>query len=110
MKNINNEYLEMLLDYNYGKKNSLNISAITIKEVETLIKGNKIVCIFGILEHGVTEPWYFIIGDNNLCYVLSEVDDEYMDNLVVGLTKKDLNKYIEIESRELDYMYSLKEI
>ena len=110
MKNIKNEYLDMLLDYNYGRKNSLNISAITIKEVETLIKDNKVVCIFGILEHGVTEPWHFIIGDNNLCYVLSEADDEDMDYLVGNLIKTDHNKYIEIESRELDYIYSIKGI
>lgn len=109
-KKINNEYLDTLLDYNYGRKNSLNIMVITIKEVETLIKENKVVCIFGILEHGVTEPWHFIIGDNNLCYVLSEVDDEHMDYLVGNLIKTDNNKYIEVESRELDYIYSLKKI
>ena len=100
----------MLIDYNYGKKSSLNISAITIKEAEILISENKVECIFGIIEYGVTEPWYFIIGDNNLCYVLSEIDDEYMDNLIGNLIKIDSDKYIEFESRELDYIYSCKRI
>lgn len=110
MKNINNPYLDMLIDYNYEKKSSLNISAITSKEVEKLIKENKVACIFGIIEHGVTEPWYFIIGYNNLCYVLSEVDDEHMEYLVGDLIKTNHKMYVELESRELDYIYNSKRI
>jgi len=98
--------LEMLLDYNYGRNPNLNISSITVKEVEKLIKENRVICIFGIIECGVTEAWHFIIAENNSCYVLSKSDDEYMNYLISNLVKVDKEKYIEVESRELDFIYS----
>lgn len=108
MQNKRIAYLEMLLDYDYERNPSLNINSITPKKVEKLIKKNKVACIFGIIEKAVMEPWYFIVSENDLCYVLSKSDDEYMDYLVGCLVKIDKNKYIEIERREIDFIYTFE--
>ena len=106
-----NEDLKKLIDYKFNLDKTKKVIILTLEELTELVNQDNIKIIYGVLEDGVTEPWYYLITkDNKEIFIDINDNEDKIDALIGKILKKEKEEYIELTNKELEYIYNLNNV